>query len=419
VDFVSDAQRRAVFANGGECKKKKKHWRIKTKGSTLKDSPRVKILSRDEFDKHVVATGNTVSPYEKGLYAYKENTIYVNKDAVRGPEDLRRTLLHEEAHGLFGPDERKAEAYAVKGLLQDYTPTDMQEHERLMNAEMRLFHPAGCILKDPQTIPLEKKEAILRKDAIDILAQGELIKGGRADGIPSSYFDKDQISKGIKVESEHTEDPRQAEEITKDHLVENPNYYDYLEDMEKKMNAESRKGSLLKGENPYPFMAAPADSKNYKFRVEDHVIGAGTRVAIAKELPDQVDLSMDNVDDERGQHVVVHVKGKEPDIEEFRHKIVDLKNSKKLGKAADYEISPIEEDTVHDIETARTFDKLECEQMSTFVDSSLELRDVTKAMSGKIDGLTDETRGIRTDIQGMSGKLDVLPEKIAKAIKNS
>ena len=60
----------------------------------------------------------------------------------------------------------------------------------------------------------------------------ELIEGGRAKGMPDSKFPKDQLEKGIKVEKEHTVDPNIAKEISKDHLVENDQYYDpYLEDM--------------------------------------------------------------------------------------------------------------------------------------------------------------------------------------------
>jgi hypothetical protein len=165
--------------------------------------------------------------------------------------------------------------------------------------------------------------------------------------------------------------------------------------------------SLLRAENPKgipeeTIMAAPTDAKNYKFRVENHVIGAGTRVAIAKELPDNVDLRLENVVDERGEHVVVHVKGEESDVEDYRNKVEYLKKANKLGKAADYEITRIEEDTIQNIDTERTFNKLECEQMSTFVDTSIELRDTTK-----------------NGFAGLSQDIKNLPAEIAKAIKSN
>jgi hypothetical protein len=42
-----------------------------------------------------------------------------------------------------------------------------------------------------------------------------------------------QLEKGIRVEMEHTTDPEIAKEIALDHLMEDPNYYDKLEKIEK------------------------------------------------------------------------------------------------------------------------------------------------------------------------------------------
>jgi hypothetical protein len=66
----------------------------------------------------------------------------------------------------------------------------------------------------------------------------EYIKGGLSSGMPDSMFDKNQLEKGVKVELEHTPNKNIAKEIAKDHLSENSKYYDYLEDMEKKMKKE-------------------------------------------------------------------------------------------------------------------------------------------------------------------------------------
>lgn len=58
------------------------------------------------------------------------------------------------------------------------------------------------------------------------------IPGGLGDKKVPSDFDKEQIQKGIKHELEHTDDPKLAREIAMDHLSEDPNYYDHLDDME-------------------------------------------------------------------------------------------------------------------------------------------------------------------------------------------
>ena len=60
----------------------------------------------------------------------------------------------------------------------------------------------------------------------------EYIVGGKADGKSDSDFREDQLKKGRKVEREHTNNPAIANEISKDHLEEFPNYYTALGKME-------------------------------------------------------------------------------------------------------------------------------------------------------------------------------------------
>jgi len=64
------------------------------------------------------------------------------------------------------------------------------------------------------------------------------IEGGLADEADPNEFDARQIMKGMEVEMEHTDDPRQALEIAMDHLMEIPNYYDELADMESGADVE-------------------------------------------------------------------------------------------------------------------------------------------------------------------------------------
>jgi len=57
---------------------------------------------------------------------------------------------------------------------------------------------------------------------------GSFLAGGKSKG-KIVQADKDQIDKGLKVESEHTSNQRLALKIVYDHLTENPKYYDLLE----------------------------------------------------------------------------------------------------------------------------------------------------------------------------------------------
>ena len=62
------------------------------------------------------------------------------------------------------------------------------------------------------------------------------LPGGVGDGKTSEDFFEEQMEKGLLVELEHTKDPDIATEIVKDHLTEDPKYYDnpmFKKDLEK------------------------------------------------------------------------------------------------------------------------------------------------------------------------------------------
>lgn len=61
----------------------------------------------------------------------------------------------------------------------------------------------------------------------------EKLVGGLADSRPDSDFDPVALAAGVRVELEHTRDRAQATEIAKDHLAEDPRYYEKLRQMEK------------------------------------------------------------------------------------------------------------------------------------------------------------------------------------------
>lgn len=65
--------------------------------------------------------------------------------------------------------------------------------------------------------------------------------GGKAEeaGIKAEDFPKETIDKGIEVELEHTTDRELAKKIVLDHLVESPDYYDALEEMEAKLEKKA------------------------------------------------------------------------------------------------------------------------------------------------------------------------------------
>ena len=57
------------------------------------------------------------------------------------------------------------------------------------------------------------------------------IPGGLADHANPLQFSPAALNKGIRVELEHTQDPEIAMEIAMDHLMEDPDYYEKLEEI--------------------------------------------------------------------------------------------------------------------------------------------------------------------------------------------
>ena len=65
-----------------------------------------------------------------------------------------------------------------------------------------------------------------------VFSLADKLPGGKGDDKPDSKFDKKELDKGKNHEKEHTNDDDIAKEISKDHLTEDPEYYDKLEKVE-------------------------------------------------------------------------------------------------------------------------------------------------------------------------------------------
>lgn len=96
--------------------------------------------------------------------------------------------------------------------------------------------PKAEALRSTAALLRKKKEDRRRErmGAVPLFPNGrERLVGGRADWMPDSDFDQRALRKGMRVELEHTTDLSLAKEIAKDHLSEDPRYYDMLEQMER------------------------------------------------------------------------------------------------------------------------------------------------------------------------------------------
>ena len=77
---------------------------------------------------------------------------------------------------------------------------------------------------------VKKNTKYLIKTLIEVV--GDILPGGLADEKTPRDFDPILLEMGIKIELEHTEDKNLAREIAMDHLVEDPNYYQKLKQIE-------------------------------------------------------------------------------------------------------------------------------------------------------------------------------------------
>lgn len=68
----------------------------------------------------------------------------------------------------------------------------------------------------------------------------DILPGGLADKNSPSDFDPKHLAKSTKVEMEHVNDKKIAQEIAMDHLTEDPKYYDKLKKIETESLADSR-----------------------------------------------------------------------------------------------------------------------------------------------------------------------------------
>lgn len=140
---------------------------------------------------------------------------------------------------------------------------------------------------DYELVPLQKAEAEYKQKGEDVYEAVD----GLSEGLSCEYiaemhdvdldFIMEQLEKGIKVEMEHTDDPEIAKAIAKDHLVEIPDYYDRLEQMEEQAEAE-------------PMLSDGTEDKDDKFMIDSSEEmdeeGAMARVQLQKIVKNAKEL---------------------------------------------------------------------------------------------------------------------------------
>ncbi len=95
--------------------------------------------------------------------------------------------------------------------------------------------PDTCVCKKHGTCGTKHKTAAENQDSNDLSRSGQkdLLPGGEADNLPDRDFSAPALAEGAKHEHEHTRNDQVAKEIAKDHLSEDPQYYEKVKEIEK------------------------------------------------------------------------------------------------------------------------------------------------------------------------------------------
>lgn len=95
--------------------------------------------------------------------------------------------------------------------------------------------PETCVCKKSGRCGAEKVSAAEKQqpNALSRAGQKDLLPGGEADNLPDRDFSAPALAEGAKHEHEHTNNDQVAKEIAKDHLSEDPAYYEKQKEIEK------------------------------------------------------------------------------------------------------------------------------------------------------------------------------------------
>jgi hypothetical protein len=108
-------------------------------------------------------------------------------------------------------------------------------------------HPDGtATVKDESGKTVKLTPDAVKSAEVTPPAEPEQIPGGKAEGRPDAAFAPAKLAEGAKVETEHTTEPEVAQEIAKDHLAEDPDYYEKLKAVETPKPAKAPKAPAVR-----------------------------------------------------------------------------------------------------------------------------------------------------------------------------
>jgi len=179
------------------------------------------------------------------------NSDTVNRARHLTPDivaDINKTMMSQDDQELSGPfftesiNEKITKRTPMGDVIDDFYQSDAPQFKGKSKAKRRQMAIAAKLSKMDENFADGKKKI---QEALDKPTPSikQLSK--------KHNVDKDdiisQVKKGVKVELEHTSDPKIALEIALDHINELPDYYDRLETVEENFADGKKKGKSRPG----------------------------------------------------------------------------------------------------------------------------------------------------------------------------
>jgi len=173
-------------------------------------------MSRDEYVKNI---------QKEAIRLYKEDVIDLNEEEKgEYPDPIGKKFKPKSQI-----PKKKRKPQSVVNIKEEDKPHQSGAYveDGIPSEEDRNGHPIPSV--DPSFTMEKPQEDQPEIDVDDVTtakeATGDQLEGGLGDDKLPNQFDPEQVSRGVKVEMEHTDNPLLAIEIALDHLTEDPNYY--------------------------------------------------------------------------------------------------------------------------------------------------------------------------------------------------
>ena len=260
----------------------------------VEDLPKLKGIYESAIDSPVsIGLGLTLSEADRALKCAKldggDKILFYTEDCDKQIEEAEEPEKDEVAQIVekFGNPLTKAEhpwANQFEQVIQEQIQAEAAKRQA-QEANTELGKTKMAVVSILQQVRANAKELESLKEeaphlygsimamtqALIMIArqlkqpQGDLLPGGKADNADPKRFDQSQLKAGIKEEmSEHTNNPKIAQEIVQDHLISQPDYYKKSEDLSK---AEAPKFKHFVMHYPIGFMLSTGGRKGGRIKV--------------------------------------------------------------------------------------------------------------------------------------------------------